>query len=156
MLGLGCPKQAFAKIATPRMKLKHAYCGLPVCWCIFFVMAGFGLFIWNTLKNSKTKSTLLFFIVIAGAITAVETSYLLNVESADTPIASIYSFTFDILSGTELFTSNQLFIVQSTLNAINLVGFMVVPFGMMAGCCIMHQIPLTLDKGPEYFLGRSE
>ena len=122
----------------------------------FFIMAGFGIFIWNTLKNSKTKSTLFLFVVIAGVITAVETSYLLNVESADSPIASIFSFTFDILSGSGLFTSIQLNIVQNTLNAINVVGFMVVPFGMMAACCIMHQIPLTSNKDPEYFLGRSE
>lgn len=39
----------------------------------FFIMAGFAVFIWDTLKNSITKSTLWFFIVLASTITAVET-----------------------------------------------------------------------------------
>lgn len=122
----------------------------------FFIMVGFGSFIWNILRNSITKSTLLFFIVIASTISAIETSYLLNVESSKSPLASIFSFTFDALSGSGIFTSNQLIIVHTTLDAINLIGFLVVPFGLMAGCCIMHEIPFIAHKKPEYFLGRSE
>lgn len=121
----------------------------------FFIMIGFGAFIWNLLKSSETKLTLLIFVIIASAISVVETSYLLNVESAESPIASIFRFTFDALSGSGLFTANQLFIVHTTLDIINLIGFLVVPFGIVAGCCIMHEIPLTSHKDAEYFLGRS-
>ena len=75
----------------------------------FFIMAGFAVFVWDTLKNSITKSTLWFFIVIASTITAVETIYLSSVVSTNSPIASIFSFTFDAHSSSSLFTTNQLF-----------------------------------------------
>ena len=137
-------------------EIKARLLGVTSVMVYFFIMTAFGIFIWNTLRSTITKSALLFFIVVASTITAVETVYLLNIESSESPIASIFSFTFDALSGSGLFTSSQLFIVHATLDVINFIGFLVVPFGLMAGCCIMHQIPLTSHKGAEYFLGRSE
>jgi len=122
----------------------------------FFITIGFGAFIWDLLRSSETKLTLLFFTIIAIVISVVETSYLLSVESTVSPIASIFNFTFDTLSGSGYFTLNQLFIVHTTLDIINLISFLVVPFGLVAGCCIMHKIPLTLHKDAEFFLGRSE
>ena len=118
-------------------------------------MAGFAVFVWDTLKNSITKSTLWFFIVIASTITAVETIYLSSVVSTNSPIASIFSFTFDAHSSSSLFTTNQLFIIHTTLDVINFLSFLVVPFGIMAGCCIMYKVPINLHKGAEYFLDRS-
>lgn len=120
----------------------------------FFINTVFALFIWKALRNLAIKEKLLF-IVIAVVITVFEIGYLLNAEPAESPIASIFSFTFDVLSGSGLYTLNQLTVINKTLDVINLLGFMVVPFGLMAGCCIMHDIPTANQRSAEYFLNRS-
>jgi hypothetical protein len=122
----------------------------------FFITIGFGIFIWNTLRNSITKSTLMVFIILATTILILETSYFLNADPSESPTASIFRFTFDSLSSSGLFSINQLFLVHITLDAINFIALLIVPSGLVAGCCIMHTIPITPYKGAEYFLGRSE
>lgn len=122
----------------------------------FFTTIGFGIFIWNILRNSITKSTLIVFIILAATIFIVETNYLLNADPSESPTASIFRFTFDSLSVSGLFTTNQLFLVHRTLDAINLIALLIVPSGVIAGCCIMHKIPITPDKQAEYYLGCSE
>lgn len=97
----------------------------------------------------------MIFILIAATITAVEIIYFINVESSESPLASIFSFTFDSLSSSKLFTTNELFIIHTTLDVVNFIAFVVVPFVIMAGCCSMRQIPMTTLIGPEYILYQS-
>lgn len=149
------PLDSKGQIATQLNEFKARLMWATSAMVYFFIIAGFGGVLWNILKKASTKSVLLF-IVIASTITAVETGYLLSVDASASPIASIFSFTFSALSDSARYTATQLLIIHSTLDAINLLSFLVTPFGILAVCCIMHEIPLTLHKDAKYYLGRSE
>ncbi len=120
------------------------------------ITMGFGVFIWDTLRNSIAKSALRVFVFLAMTIVTVEAYYLLNVAPSESPIKSIFSFTFDSLSSSGLFTINQLFLIHITLDIINFIALLIVPFGIISGCCIMHKIPITLYKDAGYYLDRSQ
>lgn len=122
----------------------------------FFIIIRFTLFIWTTLKTSVTKSTLLFFILLASVIFLVEIVYLATVSPSESPIASIFHFTFTTLATSGLFTATQLATLQHTLDIINITALLITPFSIVTGCCIMHRIPSTLLKKPAYFLNRSK
>ncbi len=94
--------------------------------------------------------------ILAIIIFIVDTSYLINIDPSESPTVSIFRFTFDSLSSSKLFTNNQLFLVHLTLNAINFIAFLIIPSGLITGCCIMHKIPITPYKDAEFFLDRSE
>lgn len=143
----------FSKLTLSEFKARLLW--LTSVLAYFFIMSGFGVFIWHTLKNAFSKSTFWVFIVIASTITAVETIYLVSVDSQHSPIASIFKFTFDTLYTSGLYTSTQLAIISATVDIINFLSFLVVPFGIIAGCCIMHKVPINLHKGTAYFLERS-
>ena len=122
----------------------------------FFIIIQFGHFILTTLKTSINRSTLIFFVLLASMISLMETYYLATVSPSKSPIASIFHFTFTTLSISGLFTSIQLATLQTILNILNLTALLTVPFGIVAGCCIMHKIPSMSLKNPEYFLNRSK
>ena len=52
-------------------------------------------------------------------VTKFESIYVINVETADSPIASIFNFTFDALSAAKIFTENQLSNIHITLHIIS-------------------------------------
>jgi hypothetical protein len=121
----------------------------------FFINVGFGIFLWNTFRRSLTKGTLWSFLLIAATISALETIYFLYVDASESPIANIFNFTFDSLSGSGLYTANELFIIHSTLDVINLITFIIAPFGIMAGSCIMHEMPMNAHMELKYLLDQS-
>lgn len=121
----------------------------------FFINAGFGVFLWNTFRRSITKATLWSFILIAATLSAVETIYLLNVDPSESPLASIFSFTFDSLSGSGLYTAHELLNIHFIVDVINLVAFIVAPFSIMAGGCIMHEMPINARMDLKYLLAQS-
>lgn len=121
----------------------------------FFIVLRFSVFVWHTLQTSVTKLTLFFFILLASTIFLTETYYLTHISPSESPIASIFHFTFSTLSISGLFTSAELAILKTTLDTLNLTALLIVPFGIVTGCCIMHKIPCTSLKSPTYFLNRS-
>jgi hypothetical protein len=69
-----------------------------------FVISSFVVFAWTILKGLKSTATLYIFIGIVLVVTKFESIYVINVETADSPITSIFSFTFDALSAAKLFS----------------------------------------------------
>jgi hypothetical protein len=121
----------------------------------FFIIIRFAVFIWSTFNTCATKLTILFFTLLASSLFLIEAYYLTHISPSKSPIASIFHLTFTTLSTSGLFTSVQLSTLENTLNILNLTALLTVPFGITAGCCIMHHIPFTQRKEPEYFLNRS-
>ena len=105
----------------------------------FFVSVVFGAFIWNILRQSLTKSTFLLFISIALFFSISEITYFFLVDPSKSPLATIFRFTFDSLHASGQYSENELNIVYITLSLINLIAILVVPFGILTGCCIMHK-----------------
>lgn len=105
----------------------------------FFVCAVLGAFIWNTLRGEMTKSTLLLFISVALVFSITETIYFVQVDPSKSPLATIFRFTFDSLNASDLYSENELNIVNITLSSLNLVAILIVPFGILTSCCIMYK-----------------
>lgn len=105
----------------------------------FFVSAAFGAFIWHILRQSLTKSTLFLFISIALFFSIFEITYFFLVDPSNSPLATIFRFTFDSLHASGQYSENELKIVYITLSLINLIAILVVPFGILTACCIMHK-----------------
>jgi hypothetical protein len=121
----------------------------------FFIITGLSVFLWNILKNALTKMTLLIFVLIGVIISAMEIIYLLQVDYLQSPLLSIFNFTFNTLLGSRLFSANELFVIHTTLNIINLITIIIPLFIMLAGCCILFEKPLVVVKEPGYFREKS-
>jgi hypothetical protein len=121
----------------------------------FFIITGLSVFLWNILKNALTKMTLLIFVLIGVIISAMEIIYLLQVDYLQSPLLSIFNFTFNTLLGSRLFSANELFVIHATLNIINLITIIIPLFIMLAGCCILFEKPLVVVKEPVYFREKS-
>ncbi len=105
----------------------------------FFVVSIFITFIINNLRNKLAKSTFWLFITLVLIFSIFEILYLLLIEPSTSPIVSIFHFTFDTLTASGLYSEYQLDLITITLSIINLLAIIVVPLGIMAGCCIMSQ-----------------
>lgn len=104
----------------------------------FFITAVFITFIIHIFRRSLTKSNLWLFFSIAFFYSVAEITYLSLIDRAKSPIVSIFRFTFDSLNSSGLFTAFELNLIDNTMSLINLLAIAIVPFGIMAGCYIMH------------------
>lgn len=111
-------------------------------FCYLFICAGFAAFIWHTLSRILTARKLLFFIGIAAFFSITEIAYLILVADRSTsPLLAIFGFTYNALVESGVYTNQQVFHIQNTLNVVNLIAILVTPYGIMTGCCIMQQSP---------------
>lgn len=122
----------------------------------FCVCAVFGAFIWNTLRRSMTRSTLLLFISVALFFSMTEIIYFIQVDLSKSPIATIFLFTFDSLQSSGQYSDNQLNIIRITLSMINLIAIPIVPFGILTGCCIMYKHQRTSNTNLDDLLNQSK
>ena len=122
----------------------------------FFMFTGFAAFICRMLRRSPTKSALLLFISISGLISLVEIIYLNLVDAAKSPLVTIFRFTFDFLVSSGFYSDNELLIIHTILTLINLLAFLVAPFGIMTGCCIMQKRPISSITDLDYLLCQSK
>jgi hypothetical protein len=116
----------------------------------FFVVTIFITFIINSFRKTLTKSTFSLFISLILLFSASEILYLFLTEPATSPIISIFRFTFDSLKVSGLYSESQLGLINITLAVINLLAIIVVPIGIMAGCCVMSK----RNTHPEAALGK--
>lgn len=104
----------------------------------FFTCIGFFIFLWSLLK--KVASTdLLILVIISSSLSVIEIIYVLNVDPVNSPIISIFRFTFDSLAAANVFSPVKLLIVHYILDFINFFAIIVVPFSILTGCCIVKQ-----------------
>lgn len=104
----------------------------------FFVNAVFLTFIFNIFWRSISQSALWIFILAAFFYSASEIIYFSLIDSAKSPMASIFRFTFESLKASAQYTEYQLNHIYITTMLINLLAILVVPLGIMAGGCIMY------------------
>lgn len=122
----------------------------------FCVCAVFGAFIWNTLRGSMTRSTLLLFISVALFFSMAEIIYFFQVDPLKSPLATIFRFTFDSLNASGQYSENELNIIYIILSMINLLAILVAPFGILTGCCIMHKYHRSSNTTLDDLLSQSK
>ncbi len=105
----------------------------------FFVVTIFITYIINSFHKTLTKSTFWLFITLILLFSILEILYLLLTEPTTSPIISIFRFTFDSLKASGLYSEYQLGLINTALAIINLLAIIVVPLGIMAGCCVMSK-----------------
>lgn len=113
---------------------------LYLCLCI-----GFVVFLSNTLK--KTAAERLWIpILIAAMLSCAEVFYLLQTESAQSPIKTLFHFTFDALAASSLLSSTYLIFIQYTLELINVLSIIIAPLTIVTCCCFLCQPTTQIDQ----------
>lgn len=117
----------------------------------FFVNFGFFSFLWTSLRK-YTQSNIALLTGVVVLISMVEILYFLSVSPLDSPIKTIFHFTFDALSASTLLSHHNLQFVYYTLNLINIIAIVVAPMSIVTGCCVISQTAQNLDQLNTQFL----
>ncbi len=104
----------------------------------FFVNGCFFIFLWHTFKQTvHSKKYLIFF--IAALFSSLEIIYLLSIDASNSPLHTIFLFTYDALSASKSYTPEQLTFIFYTLSFVNFIAIIVIPFSVLTGCSIVLQ-----------------
>lgn len=103
-----------------------------------FVSVVFFSLVWYLLKKSLTKQCLLLFASIALICSLAEILYLALVEKTTSPLATIFSFTYESLTACGLYSAGELKSVFIILSFINILAVLIPYLGIITGCGVMR------------------
>jgi len=153
--------QSFSEIKEQPLSLSFQEAKARILWLTsvilyFFVCSAFIAFIWNTLKRSLTKSSIAVLISAVMIYSVSEIAYLSQAAVNERPLVTIFRFTFDSLQASKQYSLNELSRISFTLSIVNFVAIIIVPLGIVTGCCIMQGCIPHHKVGLESLLKKSK
>lgn len=153
--------QSFSEMKEHSLSVSFQEAKARILWLTsvilyFFVCSAFIAFIWNTLKKSLTKSSIAVLISIVAFYSVSEIAYLHQTVVNESPLVTLFRFTFDSLQASKQYSLNELSRISLTLSIINFVAIIIAPLGIVTGCCIMHGCIPHNKVGLESLLKKSK